>query len=710
MILANYTPRPIGEIDEVSQTLFNNKSTRLPTGRAVKPPSRKSKGRSLPGAATRPKSKIIVRSNWLHDFTHVPDTALEPNNSVSEKYKQGLGASSVRRVSIGVDANDSRKHNNLGPAIQSSEHTETTPTRRHPDRLETLVERYGSDVLMQDLPEPFAWRTRLIDDHKRRLVEKMSGQPQRTQSFNLDFKSAIEQGIARGLLRPPTAELQEKIDVAARIEQRKRRRLVAERGRLVGAVANKQNPRATSSENLSMTKRQIIKPKSDRVAESLGRTSKKPRIVAKASGVRVDPREQVCPLPHCSGFNTLEPHQILPPDAYFKRNCDEEKPVWRCGIKHAMGYYYNAGDRKNCPGCFTSIDHNPKLKWMDFYLPSRSYFHQPAPGVIWNLSKQYVKPRRSTTLSHNSIGKDAFWNAINRGSNANVARREAIGAIEEFLRPEIPAHEPAPEPELEPDPEPETVKLGPHPSGSKTMEHGQDIPECAYWDKKERDEELAWRCDVNHAFGRYYISGAQRTCPGCGSNKSATSAKRAAMDFYLPDGVVVRQDAPDLVKWHPRKPYNTKRIEKTSKDRGKQGLSHNQTCSKKYWDAIEAGKEHDVALAGALGDIDAWLDARNEARRIKQEKLKAEHKASQKAVQASEHDNEEPSSPEHEQIEGSTENGVAISWIPRKRGREEFSDSEMEEVDRSGQETPQAANETIHTTSSDDSTSSSDSE
>jgi hypothetical protein len=59
--------------------------------------------------------------------------------------------------------------------------------------------------------------------------------------------------------------------------------------------------------------------------------------------------QQPCPIPvalppHPSGSRTLEAHQQLPPDAYFQPKSPSEKPVWRCGIKHPMGYYYNARD------------------------------------------------------------------------------------------------------------------------------------------------------------------------------------------------------------------------------------------------------------------------------------------------------------------------------------------------------------------------------
>jgi hypothetical protein len=69
-----------------------------------------------------------------------------------------------------------------------------------------------------------------------------------------------------------------------------------------------------------------------------------------------------------------------------------------------------------------------------------------------------------------------------------------VNAIVEFLKPKPPpkAHTPEPMPEPEPD-------LGPHPSGSKTMEYGQEYPVCAYEEKRERHEEPAWRCDVRNS-------------------------------------------------------------------------------------------------------------------------------------------------------------------------------------------------------------------
>ena len=679
----------------MSETLFGDKSARLPTGRAVKPPSRKKKRCNLLRAATRPESEFAARGNWLHGFTDFSNVGPETQSLVFDNSGYASKASSIQGISVGIDMALSKEHEHHNPALHSHTHDETNPLCQHPNRLEVLVDHYGPGVPIQGLPASFAWRNRLIDDHRRRLADKRPHQQQRAQTSNQGIRTVIEQALARGVVEPPTAEVMAKIDVAARIEQRKRLR----------AAHSIQHPSEPFPEKLSKAKRekQPTNTKTDRVTQSAEPPRKKRKLAA--SCVSVVPEEPRLLPPHSSGSKTLEPHQTLPPSAYFDRHTEEEKPAWRCGIKHAMGYYYNAGNRKNCVGCFTSIDHNPKLRWMDFYLPSRSHFHQPAPGVLWNPSKQYAKSRRSTHLSHNSIAKEAFWDAINTGSSADVARQRAVEAVEQFLKPKTPPREPTPEIALNPAP----VDIGPHPSGSKTMEHGQDIPECAYWEKKVNGEELAWRCDLNHAFGRYYLAGNKRTCPGCGSNVSG-KAKHTELDFYLPDGVVIRQDAPDLVKWHPRKPYRMNG--KPSKNRERQTLTHNQICSKKYWDAVEAGKEQVEALASALADTDVLLDARNEAIRTKHVELGAKHEALQKAALVSKSEVAKPSLLQNGQSGASITECVFVSVIPSKRGSNELCDGESEEVEEyeSGQEALLAATETIYTTSSDDSTSSSDSE
>jgi hypothetical protein len=336
--------------------------------------------------------------------------------------------------------------------------------------------------------------------------------------------------------------------------------------------------------------------------------------------------------PHPSGSITLEPHQRFPPNAYFVANNPTEKYAWRCGIKHAMGHYYNAGDRKNCPGCFTALSDNVNAKTMDFYLPSRTHFYQPNPTSRWRPSKPFGKARRSTSLSHNSIAKEAYWSIISAGQSEDAALQSAIDAVTQHLRPK-PRKEPTPTPT----PSPPPPDLGPHPSGSATMEHGQDLPTSAYFSPSDPSDELAWRCDINHALGRYYLSGDKRSCPGCGSNITGLG-KHTTMDFYLPPGVVVRQEC-DTLTWKPRKPYKPRagKEGEAEKERDKPSnlLSHNQVASKKYWDAVGRGKEAKEALKWAVAETDRWLDEREEEAERKvelREKAKEEKKLGKKGA------------------------------------------------------------------------------
>lgn len=315
---------------------------------------------------------------------------------------------------------------------------------------------------------------------------------------------------------------------------------------------------------------------------------------------------------HPSGSTTLEPHQLLPPGAYFDKQHEDEELAWRCGIRHCLGHYYIAGDRRSCPGCNTNFKNSRKTRIMDFYMPSKEYFTQPAPDIIWKPSPMYKKQRKDCNLSHNSVGKDAYWAAIASGRDEERAQQSAAAAIQDYMERKSRVVEPdqglesdhTSELEYEPEPEPEPIKQ-PHPSGSKTMEHGQDIPEGHYFSKQHRHEEFAWRCDVGHALGRYYMAGDKKSCPGCGSNK-AGPGRRTEMDFYLPPNTVISQEAPGLVTWRPRKPYNVK--PRTKKQSFK---SHNQLCSGFYWDAIENGVAHEEALDTAITELNVQLDARD---------------------------------------------------------------------------------------------------
>ncbi|KAF2799976.1 hypothetical protein K505DRAFT_293664 [Melanomma pulvis-pyrius CBS 109.77] len=560
-------------------------------------------------------------------------------------------------------------------------------------RLETLVAQYDPDVIMHD-SEPSTthgqkehWRMRLINDHKRRLAQRqLSRQPSGEQPQ--DLKSIVARAVDRGILKPPSAKAQKQInELAARGKRALAQATVVATSSLGGPIS------------FSFPLPEIASP-SKNVAKLKKQSGGHPRKKLKT------PNTEAPLPPHPSGSKTLELHQILPDNAYFIKTYDNEKPVWRCGIKHCLGYYYNAGDRKSCIGCFTNINYNQHKKFMDFYLPSMTYSYQYAPGAIWKPSKEYTKVRKSTSLSHNTIAKIAYWAAKESGATDDEAWQEGKMAVNEHLRPK-PKPEPSPEPT--PEPEPKPVDLGPHPSGSKTMEHGQGIPDCHYFEKKERHEEFAWRCDGGHALGRYYMAGDKKTCPGCGLNKSGLG-RRAEMDFYMPPSAVVRQEAPDLVIWRPRKPYNTCKKGMSNKPI----ISHNQLCTRKYWEAIEEGQDHDDALHFAIIQTDAYLDAKNEEIQAKQEDIQAKREASKEEQEEHQNSSASGSQTPEDGLSRNSDGGVVISLVPRKRSREELGsdsedDGEEDEEGRAVAEEEPAA-EVVEISSADESSSSSDSE
>ncbi|KAF2267862.1 hypothetical protein CC78DRAFT_30525 [Lojkania enalia] len=307
----------------------------------------------------------------------------------------------------------------------------------------------------------------------------------------------------------------------------------------------------------------------------------------------------------------IEPGQKLPPSAYFDKKGDEEH-AWLCGIKHCLGYYYNAGDRSSCPGCYTAKTDNAHRVIMDFYMPSKTSYHQPAPaGVVWTPSKPSTKNLKSSNRSHNGIAKDAYWEAMKVSNNSERARTIAARVVEEALKPKSkPVKNPEPKPTPNIVRKPKMKAIEPHPSGSNVMEHGQDIPECHYFEKKADDEEFAWRCDVSHAAGRYYMAGDVHTCPGCGSSKTGPG-KKVTLDFYMLKGVHIRQEAPrELVDWHPRRPYKTKRALDGDKKVRINNLTHNQYATRKYFDVYNAGVDHEAARIFAVKEMEAWIDSK----------------------------------------------------------------------------------------------------
>ncbi|KAF2280061.1 uncharacterized protein EI97DRAFT_109151 [Westerdykella ornata] len=468
----------------------------------------------------------------------------------------------------------------------------------------------------------------VLDRYKQQLAERGRRHPKESNKLPQDIGSIIAGAVSRNILKPPSPEVQSTIDRLAR-KQLSREFPTQLRTRIVSAshtskgnrmdVLKRRRGRLQSRNKQANSKRKRV--------PSRERLSKRTRVVPEA-GVLLQAEDDTGAEnasnshkkeEHPSGSKTLEPHQALPPEAYFEKKDENEQLAWRCGIKHPLGHYYNAGDRRACPGCNTNIEHQTHAVQMDFYMPSRTWFAQPAPDVLWKPQRRSGKPLKCLTRSHNSLGKEIFWEAVDAGATEDEARQRAVDFLAEYLKPK-----PKPERVSQPTPQPKTtpepvVDLGPHPSGSTTMELGQSIPECAYFEKANRDEVVAWRCDSAHALGRYYMAGDKRSCPGCGSHIRGPG-KRTLMDFYMPAGAVVRQETHGPVKWKPRRPYKRK----TTSGERTLGLSHNQIAARKVWKAVdEEGLAYEEALAKAIRETDEELDRKYlkvEAREEDQEK------------------------------------------------------------------------------------------
>ncbi|KAF2006920.1 hypothetical protein P154DRAFT_178575 [Amniculicola lignicola CBS 123094] len=247
---------------------------------------------------------------------------------------------------------------------------------------------------------------------------------------------------------------------------------------------------------------------------------------------------------------------------------------------------------------------------MDFFLPPSTFTFQSTTAYVWKPSPLSKKPRVSTYGSHNSIAKDAFWASSLAGLNDDDARAAAVEALHSSLAPKPPKAlviiERKPTPPL-------PIDNGPHPSGSSTMEHGQDLPTHASFERFSSSDSFAWRCDITHALGRYYMAGDKKCCPGCGSHFNGGGRKRV-MDFFLPSGYVVRQIAPlHLQDWQAGRKPKTKK-----------GLStHNQMANLNYWNIIdEQGLDHEDACKLAIQMTDEYLD-RQAKSQIKRDEEKA---------------------------------------------------------------------------------------
>ncbi|KAF2828790.1 hypothetical protein CC86DRAFT_319856 [Ophiobolus disseminans] len=742
---------PLEEIDEIADRVFNNKNFgNLPTGRATRPCAKsKGKARALHGAARREESQVSTRGNWLaFPSFEVPLRSPTPPSAVQTHHSS---VEDGELLADGVEPQVMRdlykiQHEVEPPRQALRAHSEIFEDREASSTvLEDLFGRYGANALGSDRAESpvdngdedditkvHPWRTRLIIDHKQRLTERWGNPTQTLRRVLPGIKQVIAEAFARGC-RPTSNDYRRKVKIIAAREQQEgptplplqatSPEAQVRKHSAKASIASPQHPADTPK--ITSNKQRMDVPRKKRKTCSVNSSAKtkvaKEKVTTKrpaqASGNK---KKQVNKLPapkpvvfkpivpHPSGSTTIETDQALPPDAYFEAENPGEKPAWRCGIKHAMGYYYNAGNRTACPGCFTNIKESSKMKHMDFYLPPSSHFFQQAPDVIWTPSKPSNKVRRSKTLSHNSIAKDAYWAAINAGATTDEARQDGIEAVEAHLRPRTPK-EPTPVPTPEPEPD-----LGPHPSGSETMEYGQDLPECAYFDQEDRDEECAWRCDVNHALGRYYLAGNKRTCPGCGSNRHGLG-KQAEMDFYMPPGTVVRQEASELSKWTPRKPYKNRKSSSSERSKYKY-LTHNQMCSKKYFEAMEADLQHDEAVKFAIQELDDELDAKEVEMSERQEETQRSEDNEETSGQSSDSrkNSANTSTSSDTRFKPKSRNGGTTSLLPSKRPFEDTSDEDTKDEgegeihDSSGDVEKEQG--IISVSSSDEETSGSDSE
>ncbi|OSS54346.1 hypothetical protein B5807_00560 [Epicoccum nigrum] len=604
----------IEDIDDVSSTLFDKKAygSSLPAGRPIKHPVSSSKRKGLLGARTREPVDSVHRKNWLAPL-------LQPVSGEPHKQDHRAAAASTADDYLPTAKpkmrSDLRYLHDEGQHDTSAEVAQTTAqaVSSGSTKLEQLFEDFGCDMLNGQehmssdlLQQQVSWPKWLLTNHKRRLTRSS---PQMLERALPSIRAALIEATLQGC-RPVGHNFEQ---LVADIEGQER----AEAARLnIDRQANHRKKRRRNPlPPIRMFNQPIDTSKKRRRLNRMNASSAATGL-AQQYASDDDTTNQEPLQPHPSGSKTLEVHQKLPSNAYFHAKSPDEKLVWRCSIKHPMGYYYNAGNRKNCAGCFNAFSETPKAKIMDFYLPSRTFFYQPEPNgsVPWRPSKPFGRlgrARRSVS-SHNSIAKDAYWAAIDSGADAATAFVTAKDAVTQHLASKV-KKEPSPQPTPEPEPD-----LGLHPSGSKTMEHGQDLPITATFTcPSHRHAEFAWRCDVNHALGRYYLAGDRRCCPGCGSNKTGPG-KRMTMDFYLPKGVFVRQKV-DGTKWTPKKPYKTREGKEKKVDKEKQFHTHNQYASRMYWKAVDNGLTTDAALVSAIDETDKWVDAREEDAELKAE-------------------------------------------------------------------------------------------
>ncbi|PVI06055.1 hypothetical protein DM02DRAFT_623374 [Periconia macrospinosa] len=577
---------PIEELDEVAETLFRHRdlNSNLATGRPVKPPLKKSKTSGLRAAALREERLDVSHNSWLSTFPNCfdlktknhqnPDASatLQPVSTADQSiHATRTSASNGEMLSATFEPsyeNDAdtlvadRRHSLATPeklsvgSRASSSAKDTSTTESLPNESRSNIPSQSFTVsASEELPGSN------LQSDEQRLARKRLFPQKNTDDSHPTIDIAIEQAVARGILEPPTAEVCKQIKMAARIQRIKRDMLARSQKNNTGAVtltvpwkasrkrkrpghhSGNANGDGSSEPDDTGTLRKNRRKTMETTTDTF--------IPLSSSECTSPAHSNLAPnLSYASSSKTLGRHQKLPQNAYFEPQSPNEEYAWLCSCRHALGNYYLSGDRKQCPGCNSNVDQMRSVQRMDFYLPSRTYQYQSAPERIWTPSKESGKEKKTKFISHNGIAKAAYWAAFSSGATDDEAKKLAVEAVQEHLRKpkgrpklERKPKEPALKPEIK------VVDRTPHPSGSKTLEHGQDLPTSAYWKPKKPGESYAWRCDMNHALGRYYLAGNRNSCPGCGM------------------------------------------------------------CSKRYWDAIDHGRNHEDALALAIEQTCAELGA-----------------------------------------------------------------------------------------------------
>ncbi|KAI4696887.1 uncharacterized protein J4E84_000010 [Alternaria hordeiaustralica] len=761
-----YQAGPLEEIDAVSQTLFRkeNFSMTLPIGRAVKlSTSKKRKGQNMCGAATRDDRLASSRRNWIpfpqlaimSDF-HGPQSVTSTPLDIGHEAK----AADVHQEPQILSDLTQLYHDPVN-ALSLDDAQEEGSHQPFP-RYEVLFGSHDAGVPISDragackqsngtehVEKVHHWRTRLINDHKRRLTLKWGNPPQALDHAFQNFKQVVAAAMSMGIRPTANDDYQKKLEaIAARERLREQARSSARSQQNSESLSTEtttpdsrasqclpidsdmNTPESSSCSPLQILRRNIggslSSSESDKTSSEPPKKRRRKNETANKQVMRSHSTQQQSTAPkpgkqstnqsimksplankplslHPSGSTTLELHQHLPPNAYFEPISVDEKYAWRCRCKHAMGHYYNSGNRKNCRGCNTSLGDNHAVE-MDFYMPLRSFYHQPAPDMRWKPSKQTARLRKSDRPCHNAVAKDAYWQAVGTGATEEVARQIAVDAVVHYLRPKVRSKGPTPEPTPESEPEPD---LGPHPSGSTTMEHGQEIPDGYYWKKQKAGEKLAWRCDVNHGLGRYYLAGDKKTCPGCGAGRTSLG-KSEDMDFYLPSGVVVRQEAPGLSIWKPRKPYKIGKPATTKRE----AVSHNQMCAKVYFELLAQEHEAEEALALAIERVDSELDKKQEAKMKRQE---AKEEIGDSDAVEGDSTSASVSRRDSAATSRNSRGGCTMSFVPKKRTIDDVMEESLDEVvgglgDRDMGSEKDSCDSVVVSSSSDEDSSASDSE